>query len=71
MSTKSKKPFYKSKTVMAVLAAVFCSVVLPALGYPLPEEYTRPIMTSLVGLIIIGLRDASGGGVAWKPGSGE
>ena len=55
------KIWYKSKTVLALLAAVVCVAVLPRLGYPLPEEYSKEILTGLVAVILYGLRDAQGG----------
>ena len=55
------KVWYKSKTVLALIAAVICVAVLPRLGYPLPEEYSKEILTALVAVILYGLRDAQGG----------
>jgi len=60
-----KKPFYKSKTIMALIAAVVCVVILPEIGYPLPAEYSDQILTGLVAVILYGLRDAQGG-ISWK-----
>lgn len=57
------KPWYRSITVQAVAAGLVVLVVLPRLGVEIPADYTADIYTALAGWIVVGLRNASGGGL--------
>ena len=58
-----KKSWYKSLTVQGVLAALVVLVVLPRLGVELPAEYLNEIYAAVSAAVVIGLRNASGGGI--------
>tara|TARA_Y100001963_G_scaffold56230_1_gene78621 strand:+ start:473 stop:682 length:210 start_codon:yes stop_codon:yes gene_type:complete len=58
-----KKSWYKSLTVQGVLAALVVLVVLPRLGVELPAEYLTEIYAAVSAAVVIGLRNASGGGI--------
>jgi len=57
------KSWYKSVTVQAVLAAVVVLVVLPRVGVELPAEYLTEIYGAVAAAVVLGLRNASGGGL--------
>jgi len=61
-----KKPFYKSKTILALVAAIIVIAVLPRLGHPVPEEYLRDVYLAITTAIIVGLRDGAGS-LEWLP----
>jgi len=64
--TKDKTPgkaWYRSMTVQAVAASLVVLVVLPRLGVELPTEYVGDIYAALAGWIVVGLRNASAGGL--------
>ena len=63
-----KKPFYKSKTVLSLVAAIVIIAVLPRLGYAVPEEYVNDVYLALVSLVVVGLRDGGTAGLSWAPG---
>ena len=58
-----KKSWYKSLTVQGVLAALVVLVVLPRLGVELPAEYLTEIYAAVSAAVVLGLRNASGGGI--------
>ena len=57
------KSWYKSITVQAVLAALVVLVVLPRVGVELPAEYLTEIYSAVAAAVVLGLRNASGGGL--------
>ena len=67
MASQKNKPFYKSKTILALIAGVLAMVVLPRLGYPMPEEYVAEIQLAIVSLVVVGLRDGNGSKLQWFP----
>jgi len=57
------KSWYKSITVQAVLAAVVVLVILPRVGVELPAEYLTEIYGAVAAAVVLGLRNASAGGL--------
>jgi CDP-diglyceride synthetase len=60
MKMPSNKKIYKSKTVIGLVLGLALAVVLPRLGWELPEAYSNDIWAALTAFIIFGLRDAQG-----------